>query len=91
MKGLYGKYNVTKANGKPVAAEAQYFVLRVDTDVHARRAMRAYARSIEKHGGDTKLVRDIWRWLYDMRNTPAAIEEVDQAAKHAGLTASDEV
>jgi hypothetical protein len=40
MKGLYNKYIVLKANGKPVDPKAQYVVLRVDGGqyVHACRA-----------------------------------------------------
>jgi len=32
-----------KADGSPVDPNAMYFVLRIDTDPHARIALRAYA------------------------------------------------
>jgi hypothetical protein len=40
---LFGKYNVTKANGEPTDPEAQYFVLRIDTDPAALVALIQYA------------------------------------------------
>ena len=43
---LIKKYIITKADWTPVSSEADYFVLRLDTDPHARRAARAYAKSI---------------------------------------------
>ncbi len=48
MSNLYHKYNVTKADESPVDSGAQYFVLRIDTDVHARQALRLYADCIEE-------------------------------------------
>jgi hypothetical protein len=41
---LYGKYNVTKTDGSPVDPNAQYFVLRIDTDEAARQALDTYAK-----------------------------------------------
>lgn len=46
-RGLYQKYVVSKADGSEIDPEAVYFVLRLDTDRHARRAAWAYAASIE--------------------------------------------
>jgi hypothetical protein len=46
MKGLYGKYVITKADGSPVDPSADYFVLRLDTDPAARAAARTYARNM---------------------------------------------
>ena len=46
MRGIYGKYKISKADGTPVDPEAKYFVLRYDKDKHARVALEAYARSI---------------------------------------------
>ena len=46
MKGLYGKYIITKADGSPVDPNADYFVLRLDTDPAARHAARTYARNM---------------------------------------------
>ena len=44
--GLKLKYIITKANGNPVDEDAKYFVLRYDTDPHARKALLAYAESV---------------------------------------------
>lgn len=44
-KGHYLKYNITKADGTPCDESADYFVLRLDTDPHARAAARAYSES----------------------------------------------
>jgi len=45
MKGLFKKYIVTK-NGTIIDPNADYFVLRLDTDKFARSAMRFYAMAI---------------------------------------------
>lgn len=50
-QGIYGKYLIAKADGTPVDPDAQYFVLRLDTDLHARRAIMAYAESVEIENG----------------------------------------
>jgi F0F1-type ATP synthase epsilon subunit len=42
-EGLYGKYRISKADGSPVDPNADYFVLRLDTDPVARRAAREYS------------------------------------------------
>jgi len=47
MKGIYNKYVVEKTDGT-TDPEADYFVLRIDKDVHARRAAIAYADSIKE-------------------------------------------
>jgi hypothetical protein len=46
MNGLYRKYNVEK-NGKETDPEADYFVLRLDSDDNARQALLLYAQLIE--------------------------------------------
>jgi hypothetical protein len=43
--GVYDKYVVTKKVGI-CDPDAEYFVLRIDTDPHARVALKAYAQSI---------------------------------------------
>ena len=71
MKGLYNKYIVAKTDGTPIASNAQYFVLRVDTDSHARVALGAYADSLMANFrvgtgnalGGAKLAIDIRDWL----------------------------
>lgn len=52
MSNLFSKYHITKNDGSPVDPNAQYFVLRIDTDVHAQIAVMAYAQSIEKTDWD---------------------------------------
>lgn len=47
MDKLYEKYVITKADGSPIDREAQYFVLRLDSDPCARAAAWIYARCIE--------------------------------------------
>lgn len=57
VNGLHRKYRIEKTDGSPVDAHADYFVLRLDTDKHARHAARTYARSIEH--SNPELARDI--------------------------------
>ncbi len=47
-RGLYGKYIIQKADGSPVDPKAVYFTLRLDTDQHARAAIRAYIESCKE-------------------------------------------
>lgn len=49
MDGLYNKYRITKNNGDPVDPDADYFVLRLDADVHSLPALVAYALSVQDH------------------------------------------
>ncbi|HDZ37102.1 MAG TPA: hypothetical protein ENH62_02240 [Marinobacter sp.] len=42
------KYRVEKVDGSPIDPKAVYFVMRVDTDIHARKAILAYAESIRE-------------------------------------------
>lgn len=74
-KGLFGKYDIKKSDGTPVDPDAQYFVLRIDTDVHARIALRAYARSIFEE--NPVLARDLRRWLMESYHTEAGQKEID--------------
>lgn len=60
-EGLYGKYIITKTSGEPVEPQAQYFVLRIDTDQHARKALIAYARSVGME--NPLLAGDLIKWL----------------------------
>jgi len=46
IRGLYGKYIVKKASG-PTDPDANYFVLRLDTDEAAREAALTYARAVQ--------------------------------------------
>lgn len=78
-KGLYGKYKIEKADGTPTDPNAQYFVLRADTDVHARLALRTYARSIQ--GRNPELARGIRQMLMDSIQTKAGQMELDAYIK----------
>jgi hypothetical protein len=46
--GIYGKYRIEKTDGTPIDPQAQYFVLRLDTDRAACEAMRTYAHEIRR-------------------------------------------
>lgn len=48
-KGLYKKYIIQKVNGTEIDKNADYFVLRLDTDPYAREAIAFYAALIKKH------------------------------------------
>ena len=48
MEGLYNKYIIQKADGTPIDPNADYFVLRLDTDKFAREALRFYASVIRQ-------------------------------------------
>lgn len=65
MKGLYGKYIIEKSNKKPVDPQADYFVLRLDTDKHARNALKEYSKSIKND--NPILARDIHDRLEEYR------------------------
>lgn len=58
--GLYGKYQISKADGTPTDPDAQYFVLRIDTDRAARAAVRKY--SIEINHDNPALALDLLKW-----------------------------
>ena len=74
-KGLYGKYIIKKADGTPIDPNAQYFILRVDTDIHARRALRTYAKSIQD--GNPELARDLRAMLMGSLKTEVGQRELD--------------
>lgn len=56
-RGLYQKYRLAKADGTPTDPEANYFVMRLDTDVHAQEAALTYARSVQ--GTNRELALDL--------------------------------
>ncbi len=53
---MYNKYDVTKLEGE-TDPNAEYFVLRLDTDKHALAAVIAYAESIRDD--DPELAEDL--------------------------------
>ena len=61
-KGLYNKYRIEKASGEPIDPKAQYFVLRIDTDLAAKKAMLTYADEMKK-GGEIDFAHHIWKWV----------------------------
>jgi len=65
MSNLYNKYTITKTDGSPVDPEAQYFVLRIDTDVAARYAVLHYASYIG--GRDPEFADDLRKWIMGRR------------------------
>ena len=71
--GLGNKYVVAKVEGE-VDPKAQYFVLRIDTDVHARKALWLYAKSVRKD--NEALANDLIDWLMETLNTPAGREDL---------------
>lgn len=76
-QGLYNKYIVTKADGFLTDPNAQYFVLRIDTDLCARLALGTYAEACEKE--NPQLAADLHQWLIDVpwagRATLEAVRE----------------
>lgn len=60
-KGLYRKYHITKADGSACNPKAEYFVLRIDKDPHARNALRAYADSVESE--NASFASDLRYWI----------------------------
>lgn len=60
-QGLFRKYKVLKANGDNVDPAAEYFVLRIDKDPHARIALQAYADSVKEF--NPNFASDLRCWL----------------------------
>lgn len=46
--GFEEKYIITKRNGNPIDEDAKYFVLRLDKDPHALKALAVYAFSVKE-------------------------------------------
>lgn len=44
--GLIEKYIITKKDGSPTNPDSDYFVLRLDKDPHAQKAILRYAESV---------------------------------------------
>jgi len=74
-KGLYGKYKIEKTDGTPIDPKAQYFVLRLDTDPYARRALRKYIGYM--HEVNPELARDLKHWLAETYETEAGKKEIE--------------
>jgi hypothetical protein len=63
-KGIYGKYRIEKSDGTAVDPKAVYFTLRIDTDPHARAAIRAYIESCREENPD--LAGDLEKLLKEL-------------------------
>ena len=63
-RGLYSKYRVTKADGKPL--DGPCFVLRPDRDYAAWHALNSYGI----YTTNDKLSTDIFAWLDEMGQPP---------------------
>lgn len=61
MSKLFQKYNITKNDGSPIDPNAQYFVLRVDTDLVARKAVLRYSSYISHT--DPEFAEELYRWV----------------------------
>jgi hypothetical protein len=75
METLFDKYTVTKKFGK-TDPNAKYFVLRIDTDVHARKALAAYIKSILPE--EPEYARQLAKWLcsaIDLKLSPWTVNK----------------
>jgi hypothetical protein len=68
MSNLFNKYEIKKGDGSPVDPEAQYFVLRIDTDPAARFAIVAYASFIKR--SDPQFSRELLVWVREYDSAP---------------------
>ena len=66
-RGVYGKYIISKVSGEPVDPEAQYFVLRLDTDDAAVEAARTYAVHSMAYGGNQYFGKALLEWIREIR------------------------
>ena len=70
-RGVFMKYRITKADGGRVDPEACYFVLRLDKDPAARKAMVEYA----EHCGNQTLYADIYACIDELERPPCNCRE----------------
>jgi len=91
--GLKEKYIIKKSNGKALDFDADYFVLRIDKDPHARVALQAYAESIKED--NPEFYTDLKEKLkeYDHTYIPMLLTIEDLSSlehfKHSFETAAD--
>lgn len=62
---LFQKYKIEKTDGTPVDPEAQYFVLRLDTDPYAREAMWEYIEGMNRKG-EHDFAGQLMNWLCEV-------------------------
>ena len=61
MSTLFGKYEIKKVHGE-TDPNAQYFVLRIDTDPAARAALLVYADQIKDV--DPEFAKELQAWVF---------------------------
>ncbi len=71
-RGFYDKYRVTKADLTPVDPRADYVVLRIDNDIHAQAAAKAYAQSVK--GSNPVLAEDMFARVASHRRHKTAVD-----------------
>lgn len=86
MSNLYNKYIVQKSDGSPVDPNAQYFVLRIDTDPAARHAVLMYAYHIGAE--DPQFAEQLRNWVLSYQEgslTPDAADLANAARENGGI------
>lgn len=66
MANIFDKYIVQKSDGSPINPNAQYFVLRIDTDPAARKAALRYSSYISQT--DPDFADEIFQWVMQFEN-----------------------
>ena len=79
-KGHGGKYIITKRDGTPMDEDAQYFVLRVDKDPHARVALAAYTQSVMSD--NRNFAHDLRGWLASLETMLRCKERHQEEVGH---------
>lgn len=64
--GYEKKFHILKADGSLTSPDADYFVLRLDKDPHARKALKTYAESVQVD--NKKLAEDLFEILNKYQN-----------------------
>lgn len=86
-RGVFGKYVLAKADGSDLDREACYFILRLDTDPAARKAILAYADACDNKtlADDLRAcVEDLERPRCGCREAHCPHERILSAVWHAG-------
>lgn len=80
--GLFKKYHITKMDGSPMNPDAVYFVLRLDTDPHAEKAVKTYATSVEEENpelaSDLLYMLENKSWEAFRQYNPSPITDLDR-------------
>lgn len=78
MEKLYNKYQVSKSNGEPTDPNAQYFVLRIDTDPNARTALLMYAELIDDK--EPEFAHQLRYWVLSLSQPQSFFDAVRDSA-----------